>query len=95
MTQKQTVTEKPERHRRPSNIVRVRYHMEGDERAKTILLDGVGHTRIAGIDHITGAEVDREGAPTGRSHIITASLVLKQTPMEWDLFYGKLVQASA
>lgn len=94
MTQKQTITEQADRNRRPSNIVRIRYHLEGDERAKTILLDGMKHTEIAGIDHITGAEVDREGAPTGRSHIITASLVLKQTPMEWDLFYGKLVQAS-
>ena len=80
--------------RRPSSIVRVRYRPEGAKRALVVLLDRVSHTDIAGIDHISGQEVDSHGAPTNRHHLITASLVSSQTPMEWDLHYGELAPAS-
>ena len=39
---------------------------------------------------LVGEEVDREGARTGRIHVIDVTTVTRRIPMQWNLHYGRL-----
>ena len=72
---------------------RIAYRLDGDRRARRVLLEGVEDAIMLGEPVIAGDEVSHEGAPRGRRHIIQTALVISRVELCIDNKYGCLVDA--
>lgn len=78
---------------------RVTYRPEG-QRARTIYLDKVSESTVAGAPVLTGVEVDREGSEVygkgfeERHHIIEVALIVRRVPVVMSNIYGEFEEVA-